>query len=245
MIIYKAQNKINQKIYIGQTLRSLPKRIRAHIRGGGNWFRPITNAIKKYGIEAFEFVMIDHANSREELNEKEMRWIRYYNCVSPRGYNLTAGGAGLQGPSEETRNKIRKALGDPEARKRRSELYTGPGNPFYGKKHSEELKNKMRERKGSQHPCFGLKRPDTAKRNSLMRGGKNHMYGKRYTPEELEIFRRASSGENNPNYGKHWTEKQKKLISQRTKLAMNRPEVKEKFKAGIRLREGKRKEASY
>jgi hypothetical protein len=57
MIIYKATNKINGKIYIGQTINSLKYRSNQHKRDANrlskrNYY--FTNAIVKYGFEAFE-----------------------------------------------------------------------------------------------------------------------------------------------------------------------------------------------
>ena len=70
MVIYKFENKINGKVYIGQTIQKLSKRISSHKYPSGNKNLPIDAAIKKYGIENFSITTIDHANSVEELNEK-------------------------------------------------------------------------------------------------------------------------------------------------------------------------------
>lgn len=92
MVIYKFENKINGKIYIGQTVQKLSKRISSHKYPGGNKNLPIDAAIRKYGIENFSITTIDHANSVDELNEKEKFWIKHYDCISPKGYNLEEGG---------------------------------------------------------------------------------------------------------------------------------------------------------
>ena len=94
MVIYKVKNKINGKIYIGQTIRDLDKRIGGHLREskleGGN--KPFVNAIKKYGIENFEWEIIDEATSLDELDEKEVYWIKQLNSITPNGYNILGGG---------------------------------------------------------------------------------------------------------------------------------------------------------
>ena len=49
-------------------------------------------AIKKYGIENFDFEVIEEC-SKEQLNDKEIYWISYYDsCNLDKGYNLTKGG---------------------------------------------------------------------------------------------------------------------------------------------------------
>lgn len=92
-VIYKIINKINGKIYIGQTKNSFK------IRYKYNFEKYTTNYLikkdlKKYGIENFEInEKFDFANSKEELNEKEIFWINYYGgCYSDKVYNLTEGG---------------------------------------------------------------------------------------------------------------------------------------------------------
>ena len=95
MIIYKATNKINGKIYIGQTTQTLSRRISNHksdalLKKINTRF---ASAIRNYGIENFEFEEIDSANTKEELNRKEKYWIKKYESnKSDIGYNETDGG---------------------------------------------------------------------------------------------------------------------------------------------------------
>jgi len=101
MIIYKVTNKINNKIYIGQTIMTLYERWKKHCRRGNALF----NAIKKYGKENFTIEEIDGANSLTELNYLEQHYIYINNCIAPNGYNLTSGGFNST-YSEETRKKM-------------------------------------------------------------------------------------------------------------------------------------------
>jgi group I intron endonuclease len=150
MIIYKISNLINDKIYIGQTIESLNKRWRRH-----TWSctkkrnaMAITNAIVKYGVENFIIEEIDNAENIEELNTKEEYYIKYYNCISPNGYNIKAGG-GNKKLSEETKQKISNSnkgkIVTEETRKNLSESHKGwiP---------SEETRQKWRD-------AFSGKRP--------------------------------------------------------------------------------------
>ena len=101
MIIYKIENKINGKIYIGQTTVELKERIKGHKYA--NYY--IGRAIREYGIENFAIDIIEKCKTLDELNEREVFWISYYNCKVPNGYNLTDGGEGTPGrpTSTETR----------------------------------------------------------------------------------------------------------------------------------------------
>jgi len=105
-VIYKIENNINGMVYIGQTINNVEKYIkRVYISRGGEERIKIKNAIKKYGIENFKFVsIIDQAFSKDELDDKEIFWINYYNSIN-NGYNCKTGGSkGLH--CDETKKKI-------------------------------------------------------------------------------------------------------------------------------------------
>ena len=90
MIIYKITNKLNNKIYIGQTIRSLEERFLEHKRCKKDFY--LHNSIRKYGEENFTAEIIDYADSRDELNEKEAYWIKFYQS-DIEGYNMKPGGS--------------------------------------------------------------------------------------------------------------------------------------------------------
>lgn len=56
MIIYKITNKINGKVYIGQTTDSLSRRKSGHIQAATSGSKSkLYSAMRKYGVENFEF----------------------------------------------------------------------------------------------------------------------------------------------------------------------------------------------
>lgn len=90
-IIYCAINKVNQKRYIGQTIQELKERIKKHI--STDCCPYFHHAIEKYGIESFEWKIIDKGSSYEELDQKERFWIAFFQSNNSfYGYNLTEGG---------------------------------------------------------------------------------------------------------------------------------------------------------
>lgn len=92
--IYKIKNKINGKVYIGQSV-NIERRWHSH-KYANCKSSAIYSAIKKYGIENFSFKVIEEC-SIEELNDKEMYWINFYDSTnSNKGYNLNLGGAGTR-----------------------------------------------------------------------------------------------------------------------------------------------------
>lgn len=142
MFIYMLLNKINGKVYVGQTVRDVNDRLRQHKVDGARRAKslPITLAIHKYGWSAFEKFVLGTAESQEELNALEQYWIAHYGCLAPRGYNLKDGGQQGGRMHEETKRKIgnasrgRKHTADARARMSASKV---------GKKHCEETKAKM------------------------------------------------------------------------------------------------------
>lgn len=111
-IIYKATNIKNNKVYIGQTIHTLEKRKRNHYAStsGCTYF---SHALHYYDEKDWVWEIIDEAKTREELNEKERYWIKFYDSKNAeKGYNLTDGGQGSFGVfvSEDTKKRIRESL---------------------------------------------------------------------------------------------------------------------------------------
>lgn len=98
MIIYKIQNKINGKIYIGLTTKiDWWKRIIEHSSGRKDKNSVIHCALIKYGLDNFNINVIDTCKNKKELIEKEKYWIKFYSsCDRNKGYNITNGGDGCR-----------------------------------------------------------------------------------------------------------------------------------------------------
>ena len=92
--IYKITNKINGKIYIGQST-NIMKRWNQHYLGAflkdSEQNNLLHKAIKKYGVTNFYFE-IEELCDIEDLNKKEIEYIKFYNSLQPNGYNIVQGG---------------------------------------------------------------------------------------------------------------------------------------------------------
>lgn len=117
MVVYKARNTMNDKIYIGITKQKLSTRLSQHKSDAkvNRYNQPFYNAINKYSWEAFTWEVIDTASSYSELQEKEVYWISFFNSYihseNSNGYNATRGGEGTAGQKHtiESREKISEA----------------------------------------------------------------------------------------------------------------------------------------
>ena len=87
-LIYKITNKLNRMPYVGKTTRSLEVRFKEHTKADSY----IGRAIRKYGEENFLCEVIEECETPEQLNEREIFWIAFFNCKQPNGYNQTDGG---------------------------------------------------------------------------------------------------------------------------------------------------------
>lgn len=91
--IYIIRNKVNNKVYVGQTTVSIKLRFQNHLsaaRCGKDYV--IGKAIRKYGEENFYVELLEECLA-SELNEREMYWIAFYNATDNKfGYNMSLGG---------------------------------------------------------------------------------------------------------------------------------------------------------
>lgn len=142
--IYIIRNNINNKLYVGKStyknLSYLINRYKKELK-----YRPtkrlIIRAIKKYGINNFNFkIEIDNICDTNELNILEKFYIKKYKTNNSKlGYNLTIGGDGTNGFVWNKKSKLKLSKKVSDGR------YLGSKNPFYGKTHSEETRNKIIE----------------------------------------------------------------------------------------------------
>lgn len=101
--IYKIVNKLNNKVYIGQSIEP-ENRWKVHKKKNLSY---IGSALKKYGEENFTFEVIEWT---KDYNYREKFWIQKYNSLSPNGYNLTPGGEGYSKLTELDVSEIRESL---------------------------------------------------------------------------------------------------------------------------------------
>lgn len=194
MIIYKITNQINNKVYIGQTIKTLEERWKQHLRLTRNKdHKHLYEAINKYGKDNFTIEIIDRAQDINELNEKEKYWVDYYNSLDPNiGYNNIEGG--ITNPmnyenikkyhinkmrSIEVRNKISNTMKklrqergfSQETRNKISEKLKG-NQHFKGKKRSLEAIEKTKESLYKKVYCIDLNGNILEEFNSLIEAAK-------------------------------------------------------------------------
>ena len=132
--IYIHKNKINNKIYVGQTCKNVWGRWglngQQYCYSENNKFG---KAIKKYGFENFDHIIIKENLSKEEANELEKQLIVFYDSFK-NGYNSTTGGdgGGFIGHKHKKDSIIKM-------------VKKGKENGMYGKKRPQYVKDAVRK----------------------------------------------------------------------------------------------------
>jgi len=142
LYIYKIVNKINNKVYVGQTVQSIEKRWNCHKCDSQTANFPLYRAIRKYGIDNFAIEHIEtlpENSTVDDLNQREIFWIKELNSVRPNGYNLKSGGSHGR-HSEESKIKMRIAH---TGKKLSNEHKIKLGIAGTGRTHSKETLAKM------------------------------------------------------------------------------------------------------
>jgi group I intron endonuclease len=163
LIVYSIENIVDNKKYIGQTIRGT-KRWNDHrnnLNKNKHENQYLQNAWNFYGENNFIFEILKSCNNEEEL----CYWENYYIVKFKtridwgNGYNCDEGGKGGPNPSPETREKMSKKKqgkapwnkgiklneDDLEYRIKLSESHMGKQSGMKGKKHTEESRMKMSE----------------------------------------------------------------------------------------------------
>lgn len=171
----------NNKSYIGQAQDVKTRKCEhlSELRGNRHHNKYFQNSYNKYKEHSLVWTVLEYCDI-DELNDREIYWIAYYDTYK-NGFNANEGGGGNRGyqKSEETLRKssesIKRAWENADDRRKEfSERMKGDKNPMYG-------------RTGALNPAYGK---DHSRE-------KNGMYGKRHTDEAKELNRQAHLGKNN------------------------------------------------
>ena len=200
----------NGKQYVGITSLDVDKRW-----NNGNNYRNnphFTNAIKKYGWDNFEHIILYENLSKYEACKIEKKLIKELELTNPsKGYNLTFGGEHGR-MSDQTKEKISNSLKGNSRRlgikhtqatiQHMKDVRTGR-NPH---EWSEESRKKLSDSKRGT-----IVSEETKQKLSKMRiGNGNGFYGKHHTQYTKDLLRKI-------NTGKRHTEESRKKMSKARK----------------------------
>lgn len=224
--VYMHINKHNNKKYIGLTSQKPEWRWGSNGTSylekteDGKYKQPaFAYALEKYDNwdTDWEHIIVADQLTYNDATQMEIELIALYKTnickwgKEALGYNLTDGGGGSVGHtlSEETRRKIsEKAKGrefSEERKQQYSEMFIGEKNPFYGKHHTDETKEKLSNATKEQFSTMG-----------------NPFLGKHHTDETKKILSQKAKDRLS-------NEEERQKLKCIIKESMQRPEVREKI----------------
>jgi hypothetical protein len=190
--------------YVGITTKTVSRRFHQHLRVAAEGRKtPFYDWLRKHDRINVAVDELDRIEGLPELGQAEIDWIAYLKCQGNRLLNLSEGGLGPTGvvwtkeqrQAARLRSTGRKGLSRP-----------GSANPFYGKKHSDEQREKWavtrRETNaGPSNANFG-------------KFGENHpSFGRTISKKTREALSEAKKSAGNPNYGKTLTDETRARMS--------------------------------
>lgn len=249
MVIYKTTNLVNGKIYIGLDTKNDPMYL-----GSG---KLLHRSIKKHGIQNFKKDILESCQSIDELKNREVFWINFYNSSNLSiGYNITKGGSGgdtitnhpdYDGIIIKLKNRKQHSF-SVETRRKLSESNKGKAK---SEDHKKKISDSLTGRKISEETRNKL----SASHIGLMIGEKNPMFGKpawnsgKQMSDEFKSKligpREKMSGRNNSryieltdgqktiileNYLKISKEKIRKILAEKTGLKIGKETLDRKIK---------------
>ncbi len=200
--IYKITNLVNKKFYIGSS-KDIESRLEEHKKYlfGGYHINPkLQNAWNKYGHTKFKFEIIEETvDDQKILFERENYYLSTLKPYERNiGYNI---GLKAEGGDNFTHNPRKE-----EIRKVLSDMTAGKNNFMYGKLHSQESVDKMKQKSIGRYTLdwfiskYGTNEGTQKfqERNQMLRNRKiNYSYnnpikGKKRGPMSEEVKKRIS-----------------------------------------------------
>lgn len=236
--IYIHKNKINNKVYIGQTCQKPEYRW----ENGEGYVQcsAFYAAIQKYGWDNFEHIILFENLTQEEANKKEEELIKQYNSNNKEyGYNITAGGNNHTFNEEGKQHCREKNLRYWQDEKNKEyfsnlmkEKWKDPVQREKFLKGFQKAKEKHFQETGERSFISeeGRQRISDFRKNYIQEHG-TPTQGKGHTEEAKEKIRQSKLGEKNPMYGKHHTQEQKEAVAKKLSKAVQCIETGEIFES--------------
>lgn len=155
-IVYALNHKPTGRVYVGQTVQSISRRMSSHKRHT-ECIR-LRRAIDKHGMSAFEVSVLALAHSKDELDELERKWITALSALDrEKGFNIREGGSfGKHTEASKRRmsDAVRAALARPEYR---LALKNRPA-PVHSEQTKTLISESLKGRRLSEEHCQAISR---------------------------------------------------------------------------------------
>ena len=181
--IYKILNKLNGKYYVGSSKDIFGNpdgrwnKHRQALRSQKHHSDYLQRAWNKYGEEAFELKVVEELNENE-LKIVEQKYLDIAKLEREKCYNASFVATGGRCEPEA----MKKIIGywTEERRKERSEKMKGKNNPFYGKDHSDKVKQDCGNR------FRGTTLTEESRKKRARYGKDNHFFGNTHDQKTIK-----------------------------------------------------------
>lgn len=226
MDIYKITNKIDGKIYIGKSQEGYEQRFKEHVNNalnGSDKCPKLYNAMRKYGVKNFVCEKIDTRETPSDLCLCEKYWIEKLDAQNPSiGYNIANGGDGGYTWSPKGTITINNGIKNRQVQPEEVDKYLLEGWVLGG--HTARKRPNVGKwvNDGNVQRRVNKDELDSYLSNGWVLG---------YTEKGKENLSVSHRGQVPGNKGKTLSEEERRHVSERTKEAMNTPEMKAKMRA--------------
>ena len=234
MIIYKATNIQNNKVYFCITSRKLNDAIsiqkstarkqekKMKFKNAYKSKSPFHNALNKYGEHSFYYEIIDKNLHKKDAFKLKEKLIKEYKANNPKyGYNCTTGGYYFKNNKETIKKQSESNKGKklPQYMIDMLKQRVGEKHPCYGYKHTEETKRKMSEaQKNSDYvQTEEIKKRKSETMKAHWKNPTEKMLKDLYNRKH-QIGSRDRRGKKNPMYGKGMKGKDNPMYGKKGKL---------------------------
>ena len=212
--IYKITNKINNKCYIGKTSGTIEKRFQEHIKAAryDNNKICLYQAMHKYGIENFIVEEIEECDN-SILSSKEIYYIQYFDSYK-NGYNMTVGGEGRN--KYNYREIVEKYL---ELGSEKNTASFFQCSLSVVQKACESYNIKIKKGLSAEYWASeeGQKRKEQIR--ELGRRSKGRIVSQETRQKLSQSLKGKYCGENNPMFGKKFSEEHKQKLVENSAMA--------------------------
>ena len=204
-LIYKIINNETNKIYVGQTKRSLRERKNQHfseLRNQNHYNTQLQEDYNKYGESGFSFEILENNIDEEYLIEKETYWIQSLGGMySDRLYNQTDNTT----ISDYNRSQLikynKERVLEQDTLQKFSDNNKGSKNPYFNKmKYTQDFINQLRIEHEEGATYVDLEKKDNVNARLLRRlilfGKTTNKKAAEYKKEKRALNRRKKNGYN-------------------------------------------------
>ena len=142
--VYLILNLVNNKKYVGAAL-NIKNRFRQHrhdLKNKKHGNRYLQNSWDKYGETVFEFKVLQYVEDIKELIIVENNWIKWLDCIAPKGYNVRLDANNNIGIKHTDQTKLNMSIAH-RGKKQSEETKFKRSLQMKGRKFSQESLDKM------------------------------------------------------------------------------------------------------